>query len=214
MKAMGVTINNLSMMGISLAVGMVVDATTVVLEDVDWHMHRGLSAYDAAALTASKEIAAYFQAAIDAAGSANGAQVAKLCANWIMGELAARLNKADLDISASPVTPAQLAGLVSRIADNTVSNAIARKVFDALWNAEGASADEIIDKQGLKQVTDSGAIEAMIDGVLAANQKSVEEFRAGKEKAFNALVGQVMKASKGKASPAQVNELLRKKLAG
>jgi aspartyl-tRNA(Asn)/glutamyl-tRNA(Gln) amidotransferase subunit B len=131
-----------------------------------------------------------------------------------MGELAARLNKADLDISASPVTPAQLAGLVSRIADNTVSNAIARKVFDALWNAEGASADEIIDKQGLKQVTDSGAIEAMIDGVLAANQKSVEEFRAGKEKAFNALVGQVMKASKGKASPAQVNELLRKKLAG
>ncbi len=174
----------------------------------------GLSAYDAAALTASKEIAAYFQAAMDAAGSANAAQVAKLCANWIMGELAARLNKADLDIAASPVAPAQLAGLVSRIADNTISNAIARKVFEALWNGEGASADEVIDKQGLKQVTDSGAIEAMIDEVLAANQKSVEEFRAGKEKAFNALVGQVMKASKGKASPAQVNDLLRKKLAG
>ncbi|MCK6410411.1 MAG: Asp-tRNA(Asn)/Glu-tRNA(Gln) amidotransferase GatCAB subunit B, partial [Thauera sp.] len=98
------------------------------------------------------------------------------------------------------------------IADNTLSNAIARKVFEALWNGEGRSADEVIEKQGLKQVTDSGAIEAMIDEVLAANKKSVDEFRAGKEKAFNALVGQVMKASKGKASPAQVNELLKKKL--
>ncbi|HNR61812.1 MAG TPA: Asp-tRNA(Asn)/Glu-tRNA(Gln) amidotransferase GatCAB subunit B, partial [Thauera sp.] len=97
-------------------------------------------------------------------------------------------------------------------ADNTISNAIGKKVFEALWNGEGATADEVIDKQGLRQVTDSGAIEAMIDEVLAANQKSVDEFRAGKDKAFNALVGQVMKASKGKASPAQVNELLRKKL--
>ncbi len=129
-----------------------------------------------------------------------------------MGDLAARLNKAELDVAASPVSPAQLAGLVARIADNTISNAIGKKVFEALWNGEGATADEVIDKQGLKQVTDTGAIEAMIDEVLAANQKSVEEFRAGKEKAFNALVGQVMKASKGKASPAQVNELLRKKL--
>jgi aspartyl-tRNA(Asn)/glutamyl-tRNA(Gln) amidotransferase subunit B len=122
-----------------------------------------------------------------------------------MGELAARLNKAELDVAASPVSPAQLAGLVARIADNTISNAIARKVFEALWNGEGGrprTADEVIDKQGLRQVTDTGAIEAMIDEVLAANQKSVEEFRAGKEKAFNALVGQVMKASKGKASPA------------
>ena len=115
-------------------------------------------------------------------------------------------------VSASPVSPAQLAGLVARIADNTISNAIGKKVFEALWNGEGATADEVIERQGLKQVTDTGAIEAMIDEVLAANQKSVEEFRAGKEKAFNALVGQVMKASKGKASPAQVNELLRKKL--
>jgi aspartyl-tRNA(Asn)/glutamyl-tRNA(Gln) amidotransferase subunit B len=110
------------------------------------------------------------------------------------------------------VSPAQLAGLVQRIADNTISNAIAKKVFDALWNGEGPSADAIIDAQGLRQVTDSGAIEAIIDEVLAANPKSVEEFRAGKEKAFNALVGQCMKASKGKANPAQVNELLKKKL--
>ncbi|CAL92788.1 Asp-tRNA(Asn)/Glu-tRNA(Gln) amidotransferase subunit GatB [Azoarcus olearius] len=170
----------------------------------------GLSAYDATTLTASKEVATYYQATVDAAGAA----LAKPCANWVMGDLAARLNKAELDIAVSPVSPAQLAGLVARIADNTISNAIAKKVFEALWNGEGASADEIIDKQGLKQVTDSGAIEAMIDEVLAANQKSVEEFRAGKDKAFNALVGQVMKASKGKASPAQVNELLKKKLAG
>ncbi len=170
----------------------------------------GLSAYDAATLTASKEIAAYYQAAVDAAGAAQ----AKPCANWVMGELAARLNKAGLDIGASPVTPAQLAGLVARIADSTLSNAIARKVFDALWNGEGDSADAIIEREGLKQVTDSGAIEALIDETLAANPKSVEEFKAGKEKAFNALVGQVMKASRGKASPAQVNEILRNKLGG
>ena len=168
----------------------------------------GLSAYDAATLTGSREVAAFFQATVDAAGSAN----AKTCANWVMGDLAARLNKADLDISESPVSAAQIAGLVQRIADNTISNSIGRKVFDTLWNGEGASADEIIEAQGLKQVTDSGAIESMIDEVLAANQKSVEEFRAGKEKAFNALVGQVMKASRGKANPAQVNETLRRKL--
>ncbi|WP_297362750.1 Asp-tRNA(Asn)/Glu-tRNA(Gln) amidotransferase subunit GatB [Thauera sp.] len=170
----------------------------------DW----GLSAYDATTLTTSKEVADFYQATVSAAGAA----LAKPCANWVMGELAARLNKAELDVTASPVSPAQLAGLVARIADNTLSNAIARKVFEALWNGEGRSADEVIEKQGLKQVTDSGAIEAMIDEVLAANKKSVDEFRAGKEKAFNALVGQVMKASKGKASPAQVNELLKKKL--
>ena len=168
----------------------------------------GLSAYDATTLTASKEVADFYQATVSAAGAA----LAKPCANWVMGDLAARLNKAELDIGASPVSPAQLAGLVARIADNTISNAIAKKVFEALWNGEGATADEVIDTQGLKQVTDTGAIEAMIDEVLAANQKSVDEFRAGKEKAFNALVGQVMRASKGKASPAQVNELLKKKL--
>ena len=170
----------------------------------------GLSAYDATTLTASKELAGYYQETVDAAGAA----LAKPCANWVMGDLAARLNKAELDVAVSPVSPVQLAGLVARIADNTISNAIGKKVFDALWNGEGGTADEIIDKQGLKQVTDSGAIEAIIDEVLAANPKSVEEFRAGKEKAFNALVGQAMKASKGKANPAQVNEVLRKKLAG
>ncbi len=168
----------------------------------------GLSAYDAATLTASREVGAYFQATVDAAGAA----LAKPCANWVMGDLAARLNKAEVDIAESPVTATQLAGLVRRIADQTISNNLARKVFDALWNREGDSADAIIEAQGLKQVTDSGAIESMIDEVLAANAKSVEEFRAGKEKAFNALVGQVMKASRGKANPAQVNEILRRKL--
>ncbi len=168
----------------------------------------GLSAYDASTLTASREVAAFYQATV----SATGAAQAKLCANWVMGELAARLNKAELDITASPVSSPQLAGLLTRIADNTISNTIARKIFEAMWNGEGASADEIIEKQGLKQVTDTGAIEAMIDEVLAANQKSVDEFRAGKEKAFNALVGQVMKASRGKANPTQVNDTLRSKL--
>ena len=170
----------------------------------------GLSAYDATTLTTSKELAAFFQATVDGAGAA----LAKTCANWVMGDLVARLNKAELELDASPVSAAQLAGLITRIADNTISNNIARKVFEALWNGEGATADAIIDAQGLRQVTDSGAIEALIDEVLAANQKSVEEFHAGKEKAFNALVGQVMKASRGKANPTQVNELLRTKLAG
>jgi aspartyl-tRNA(Asn)/glutamyl-tRNA(Gln) amidotransferase subunit B len=168
----------------------------------------GLSIYDATALTASREVSQFYLDTVAAAGATS----AKICANWVMGEVAARLNKAELDITASPVSALQLAGLVQRIADNTISNAIAKKVFDALWNKEGDSADAIIDAQGLKQVTDSGAIEAIIDEVLAANQKSVEEFRAGKEKAFNALVGQCMKASKGKANPAQVNEILKKKL--
>ncbi|MBK9021476.1 MAG: Asp-tRNA(Asn)/Glu-tRNA(Gln) amidotransferase subunit GatB [Sulfuritalea sp.] len=168
----------------------------------------GLSAYDAAILTASRAMADYYVAAVAVAGGANG----KAVANWIMGELAARLNKGDMDVAASPISAAQLAGLIQRIADNTISNNIAKKVFEALWNGEGKSADEIIEKQGLKQITDTGAIEALVDEVLAANQKSVEEFRAGKEKAFNALVGQAMKATKGKANPQQVTDLLRKKL--
>jgi aspartyl-tRNA(Asn)/glutamyl-tRNA(Gln) amidotransferase subunit B len=112
------------------------------------------------------------------------------------------------------VSAAQLAGLILRIADNTISNNIAKKVFEALWNGEGATADEVIDKQGLKQITDSGAIESLVDEVLAANPANVAEFKAGKEKAFNALVGQVMKAAKGKANPQQVNDLLKQKLAG
>ncbi len=167
----------------------------------------GLTAYDATTLTASLDMASYFEAAVAAAGTAN----AKTCANWVMGDLAARLNRDEKDIAASPVSAAQLGGLVARIADKTISNTIAKKVFDAMWNGEGA-ADEIIDKQGLKQITDSGEIEATIDEVLAANAKSVEEFRAGKDKAFNALVGQAMKATKGKANPQQVSDLLRKKL--
>jgi aspartyl-tRNA(Asn)/glutamyl-tRNA(Gln) amidotransferase subunit B len=170
----------------------------------------GLSAYDAATLTASQEIAAYFEAVVAVAGQAN----AKPCANWVMVDLAARLNKDGKDIAESPVSAQQLGGLIQRIADNTISNNIAKKVFEALWNGEGATADEIIDKQGLKQITDTGAIESLVDEVLAANAANVAEFKAGKEKAFNALVGQVMKAAKGKANPQQVNELLKKKLAG
>ena len=168
----------------------------------------GLSAYDATTLTASLEVADYYEAVVTAAGKAS----AKPCANWVMVDLAARLNKDEKDLADSPVSAAQLGGLVARIADNTISNNIAKKVFEALWNGEGQSADEIIEKQGLKQITDTGAIEALIDEVLAANAAMVAEFKAGKEKAFNALVGQAMKATKGKANPQQVNELLKKKL--
>ncbi|MDD3380493.1 MAG: Asp-tRNA(Asn)/Glu-tRNA(Gln) amidotransferase subunit GatB [Rugosibacter sp.] len=168
----------------------------------------GLSSYDAAALTASLEVSTYFAATLAVAGQGN----AKLCANWIMGEVAARLNKEGLEMNAVPLAPTFLAGIIRRIADNTLSHKMAREVFDALWAGEAQDVDAIIAARGLTQVTDSGAIEAMIDGVLAANAKSVEEFRAGKEKAFNALVGQIMKAAKGKADPQQVNDLLRKKL--
>ncbi len=175
----------------------------------------GLSAYDANGLTGSLQVADYFERAVVAAGGkADVAKIAKPCANWINVDLAARLNKDDKDIADSPVSAEQLGGLVLRIADNTISNAIAKKVFEALWNGEGDSADAIIDKQGLKQITDTGAIEKMVDDVLAANPAMVEEFKAGKEKAFNALVGQAMKASKGKANPQQINDLLRQKLGG
>jgi len=167
----------------------------------------GLSPYDAAALTASRETAAYYE---QAAGQGH----AKLCANWVMGELAARLNREEKEIAVSPVGPLQLAGLVARIADSTLSGKLAKDVFEALWNGEGKDADAIIEAKGLKQISDAGALEKIIDEVLAANPKSVEEFRAGKEKAFNALVGQAMKATRGKANPQQVNELLKKKLAG
>jgi aspartyl-tRNA(Asn)/glutamyl-tRNA(Gln) amidotransferase subunit B len=169
----------------------------------------GLSAYDATTLTASLEVADYYEAAVAVAGKG----AAKPCANWVMVDLAARLNKDGKELADSPVAAAQLGGLVARIADNTISNNIAKKVFEALWAGEGQTADEIIDKQGLKQITDTGAIEALIDEVLAANAAMVAEFKAGKEKAFNALVGQAMKATKGKANPQQVNELLKKKLA-
>jgi aspartyl-tRNA(Asn)/glutamyl-tRNA(Gln) amidotransferase subunit B len=168
----------------------------------------GLSSYDAATLTASREMAAYFEAVLTLAGREN----AKPAANWVMGELAARLNKEGLEIAAAPVSAQQLAGVIRRIADNTISNKIARDVFEALWDGDGKDADAIIESKGWKQITDTGAIEALVDEVLAANQKSVEEYRAGKEKAFNALVGQAMKATRGKANPQQVTDLLKKKL--
>jgi len=168
----------------------------------------GLSAYDAVTLTQSRELAAYFEDVV-----ARPNVEPKLAANWVMGEVSAALNRSDLEVTASPVSSAALAGLLARVRDNTISGKIAKDVFDAMWAGEG-SADEIIEKKGLKQITDTGAIEKVVDEVLAANPKSVEEFRAGKEKAFNALVGQVMKASKGKANPAAVNELLKRKLSG
>jgi aspartyl-tRNA(Asn)/glutamyl-tRNA(Gln) amidotransferase subunit B len=170
----------------------------------------GLSAYDAVALTATRDSARFFEDTVTAAGK----DQAKLCANWIMGELAARLNREEKDVAASPLSAAQLAGMIKRIADGTLSNKLAKEVFEALWTGEGQDADAIIEARGLKQVSDASAIEPIIDEVLAANQKSVEEFRAGKEKAFNALVGQIMKATKGKANPQQVNDLLKKKLGG
>jgi len=170
----------------------------------------GLSAYDAATLTSTRANAQFFEDTVAAAGK----EQAKVCANWVMGELAARLNKAEMPIEASPISAGQLAGMVKRVADGTLSSKLAKEVFEALWNGEGQDADTIIETRGLKQVSDASAIEPIIDAVLAANPKSVEEFRAGKDKAFNALVGQVMKASKGKANPQQVNDLLRKKLGG
>ncbi|WP_158899919.1 Asp-tRNA(Asn)/Glu-tRNA(Gln) amidotransferase subunit GatB [Burkholderia sp. L27(2015)] len=170
-----------------------------------------LSAYDAATLTTSKGIAAYFEAVLAKAGAGQ----AKMAANWIMGEVASQLNRDSLDIDASPVSAAQLAVLIARIADGTISNKIAKEVFQAIWDeraTDEAAADRIIDAKGLRQISDSGELEAIIDTVLAANAKSVEEYRAGKEKAFNALIGQAMKATRGKANPQQVNDLLKKKL--
>jgi aspartyl-tRNA(Asn)/glutamyl-tRNA(Gln) amidotransferase subunit B len=165
----------------------------------------GLSAYDAASLTASRDIADYFVATVN-----EGAE-AKPAANWVMGALSAKLNAEEKEIANSPVAAEQLAQLLKRIQDNTISNNAAKQVFEALWTGEG-EVDAIIASKGLKQESDSGAIEAIIDEVLAANQAMVDEYKAGKEKAFNALVGQTMKASKGKANPAQVNEILKKKL--
>jgi aspartyl-tRNA(Asn)/glutamyl-tRNA(Gln) amidotransferase subunit B len=169
----------------------------------------GLSTYDAGLLTQSLANANYFEAALKALSA--DAAGAKLAANWMNGELASALNKAELDFTHSPISPYSLAGLLKRIADNTLSNKLAKEVFAAMWAGEG-EADAIIEAKGLKQMSDSGEIEKIVDEVLAANQKSVEEFRAGKDKAFNALVGQVMKATRGKANPAQVNDILKRKL--
>ena len=178
----------------------------------------GLPEYDATTLTQSKAMGAYFET------TAKACKQPKLASNWIMGELSRRLNAGESSIEQSPVSSQQLAALISRIADGTVSNNAARQVFDALWNIvrpmehldEGGSTndvvDELIESMGLKQMNDSGALEKIVDEVIAANAKNVEEYRAGKDKAFNALVGQIMKASKGKANPAQVNELLKSRL--
>ncbi|OBU87970.1 Asp-tRNA(Asn)/Glu-tRNA(Gln) amidotransferase subunit GatB [Chromobacterium subtsugae] len=165
----------------------------------------GVSAYDAALLTSSLAQAEYFEAVAKASGQG------KLAANWINGEIAARLNRDGKDIADCPISVARLSGLIVRIADNTLSSKLAKQVFEALWDSE-LSADDIIERDGLKQVSDVGAIEKMVEEAIAANPKAVEEFRAGKEKALNALAGQVMKASKGKANPAQVQDILRQKL--
>jgi aspartyl-tRNA(Asn)/glutamyl-tRNA(Gln) amidotransferase subunit B len=166
----------------------------------------GLPAYDAAMMTQSLPLARFYEAVRDACGQP------KLAANWLMGEVSKRLNAEGGTVEAAPVSAEQLAALIRRVVDGTVSNNGARQVFDALWAGEGQDVDALIEARGLKQMSDSGELEAIVDGVIAANAKSVEEFRAGKDKAFNALVGQVMKASKGKANPTQASDLLRRKL--
>ena len=167
----------------------------------------GLSEYDAGVLTASREMADFFETAAKAAGQG------KLAANWVMGELAGALNKADLDIADSPVSAGELGGMLQRIEDGTISGKLAKQVFEAMWNGEG-SADEIIESKGLKQISDSGEIEAIIKDVLDNNPKQIEQYRAGQTKLLGFFVGQVMKATQGKANPQQVNELLKKQLDG
>lgn len=166
-----------------------------------------LNQYDADSLTQSRDIAAYFEAVAQACGDA------KLAANWINGDVAAALNRTNLEIYAVPVASQALADLLKRIQDNTISGKIAKEVFDAMWNGEG-SADEIIASKGLKQITDSSAIEKLIDDIIAANPKQTAEYRAGKDKLFGFFVGQAMKASKGKANPEQLNAILKQKLEG
>ncbi|MCS5710706.1 Asp-tRNA(Asn)/Glu-tRNA(Gln) amidotransferase subunit GatB [Candidatus Berkiella aquae] len=166
-----------------------------------------LSEYDAGVLTADKALASYFESVVDSIGKKDP----KLAANWVMGDLSAALNKADIDIINSPVTATDLGQLLMRILDNTISGKIAKTVFEAMWNKEG-TADSIIEKKGLKQVSDTGAIEKIIDEVMANNAGQVEQYRQGNERVFGFFVGQVMKLSQGKANPAQVNELLKKKL--
>jgi aspartyl-tRNA(Asn)/glutamyl-tRNA(Gln) amidotransferase subunit B len=168
----------------------------------------GLGSYDAALLTSSRALAEYFEQV------ARSAPDPKAAANWVNGELSAALNAAGLPIEQCPVAPAQLAALLSRIADGTINQKTARDVFAALWDGTAESVDAIIDARGLRQISDAGALEAIVDQVLAANAPMVAEFKAGKDKAFNALVGQAMKATRGKANPAQVNEILRRKLGG
>ncbi|WP_442595672.1 Asp-tRNA(Asn)/Glu-tRNA(Gln) amidotransferase subunit GatB [Parapusillimonas sp. JC17] len=176
---------------------------------VRFEQELGLGGYDAAQLTMARATSVYFE---DTAAQLPQGQ-AKLAANWMLGELAAALNRDEIEIEQSPVKPAALAGLILRIIDGTISNKMAREVFAAMWSGENeGDPDAIIQARGLKQISDTGAISAMIDEVLAANPAAIEEYRAGKQKAFNSLVGQVMKAAKGKANPQQVNDLLKEKL--
>ncbi len=168
----------------------------------------GLSAYDASILTGSRAMADFFEAALNAVPSQP-----KLCANWLIGEVSAQLNRDGLDMAQCPISAQQLGGMLARIADNTISNSGAKEVFRTLW-AEGGDADAIIEAKGLKQVSDSGAIEALVDEIIAANAEKVAEYRSGKDKLFGFFVGLAMKASKGKANPAQLNDILKKKLAG
>jgi aspartyl-tRNA(Asn)/glutamyl-tRNA(Gln) amidotransferase subunit B len=169
----------------------------------------GLSLYDASVLTSSKDLADYFEAVL----SSTGGKDPKQCANWIITTLLGALNKEGLELDQSPVSAEQLASVLNRISDNTISGKIAKQVFDALWKGEGKDADEVIESKGLKQVTDSGAIEALVDEVLANNPDQVEQYKGGKEQLLGFFVGQIMKASRGKANPGQVNEILKKKLA-
>lgn len=166
-----------------------------------------LPEYDATTLTQSQEMAAYFERTAKACGQA------KLASNWVMGEISRRLNTEEIGMDAVKVSSDQLAALIKRISDGTISNNAAKQVFEALWTGEDSDVDAVIEAKGLKQMNDTGALEKIIDEVIAANPGNVEQYKAGKDKAFNALVGQVMKASKGKANPAQVNELLKAKLA-
>jgi aspartyl-tRNA(Asn)/glutamyl-tRNA(Gln) amidotransferase subunit B len=168
-----------------------------------------LSLYDSGVLSASRELGAYFEAVVAELGAGH----AKLAANWVMGELSSALNRDGVDIEHSRVNPRQLSALLARIVDETISGKIAKEVFDAMWS-DGKSADDIIEAKGLRQITDSGAIEAVIDSIIAANPAQLAQYRSGKDKLFGFFVGQVMKATAGKANPAQLNELLKSKLDG
>jgi aspartyl-tRNA(Asn)/glutamyl-tRNA(Gln) amidotransferase subunit B len=172
-----------------------------------------LTAYDAQLLTSSREGAEFYERALAAIDRRRFPAAPKQLANWTAGELTAAMNRDQLDFASSRVTPEALATLATRILDGTLSGKLAKEVFDAMWAGEG-EPDAIIERRGLKQISDAGALEAVVAEVLAANPKQVEDYRAGKEKAFNSLVGQVMKATKGKANPAQVNEILKSRLAG
>ena len=187
-----------------------------------------LSPYDAGVLSASRELGVYFEAVVaglsaphgeagtahrEAGDAQRGAAHAKLAANWVMGELSSALNRDNADIAVSRIAPAQLSGLLTRIVDQTISGKIAKEVFEAMWS-EGKTADAVIEAKGLKQITDSSAIEGVIDAVIAANPKQLADYRSGKDELFRFFVGQAMKATGGKANPAQVNELLKRKLGG